>query len=282
MLARSALSRGVTAHRLTKNVTLYMNPVAPPAAGCPSQAAAEEQRPLMLMLPWLGSRPQSVAKYCEIYFRTGFDVLVVESVVQEFLWPRWGLDRGKTLVELLQSDRFISRPLVVHAFSIGGYTFTQLLVHMSQDTQKYQALIKRIKGQVYDSLVVGSVERMAVGLGKTVFPRCERLVKEVSMMYFGMFKRQTLDYLNLAIDVFWNTPLTAPALFFYCDNDPLCDAQSMEEVIDYWRNRGIDVTAKKWKESIHAGHLKKYPQEYLATLDMFVHSLHIAPLKAKM
>lgn len=35
----------------------------------------------MLMLPWLGSRPQVVDKYCQIYFRTGFDVLVVESEV---------------------------------------------------------------------------------------------------------------------------------------------------------------------------------------------------------
>lgn len=36
----------------------------------------------MLMLPWLGSRPQAVDKYCQIYFKTGFDVLVVESEVR--------------------------------------------------------------------------------------------------------------------------------------------------------------------------------------------------------
>ena len=83
--------------------------------------------------------------------------------VQEFLWPRWGLDHGKRLLELLQSERFVSRPLLVHAFSIGGYTFAQLLVHVSRDTQKYQALTQRIKGQVFDSLVVGSVEQMSTG-----------------------------------------------------------------------------------------------------------------------
>lgn len=42
-------------------------------------------KPLMLMLPWLGSRPQAVDKYCEIYFRTGFDVIVVESEVKTSL-----------------------------------------------------------------------------------------------------------------------------------------------------------------------------------------------------
>lgn len=83
--------------------------------------------------------------------------------VQEFLWPRWGLDRSKRLLELLQSERFASRPLLVHAFSIGGYTFAQLLVHVSQDLQKYQELTQRIKGQVFDSLVVGTLENMATG-----------------------------------------------------------------------------------------------------------------------
>lgn len=83
--------------------------------------------------------------------------------LKEFLWPRWGLDHGKRLLELLHTDRFVSRPLVVHAFSIGGFTFAQLLVHVSEDTQKYQALKQRIKGQVYDSLVIGSVEMMAIG-----------------------------------------------------------------------------------------------------------------------
>ncbi|XP_042268679.1 uncharacterized protein si:dkey-5i3.5 isoform X1 [Thunnus maccoyii] len=281
MLGRTALSRGVTTHHLSKNVTLYMNELASPASGCQTKAS-EDNKPLTLMLPWLGSRPQAVAKYCEIYFRTGFDVLVVESEVKEFLWPRWGLDHGKSLLELLNSERFVSRPLLVHAFSIGGYTFSQLLVHVSKDTQKYQDLTNRIKGQVYDSLVVGSLETMAVGLGKTVFPRWETLVKQVSLLYFRMFRRQTVDYFNMGIDAFWNSPVTAPALFFFCKNDPLSDPQALEELIDFWQKRGINITAKKWEDSTHAGHIKRHPQEYVTTLDMFLHSLHIAPLKAKM
>ncbi|XP_031149206.1 transmembrane protein 53-A isoform X1 [Sander lucioperca] len=281
MLDKVLLSRGITAHRISKNVTFYINESASPVSRCQTKAS-EDHTPLMLMLPWFGSRPQAVAKYCEIYFRTGFDVLVVESEMQEFLWPRWGLDNGKRLLELLQGERFVSRPLLVHAFSIGGYTFAQLLVHVSQDTQKYQALTQRIKGQVYDSLVVGSVETMAIGLAKTVFPRWETLVKQVSQLYFGMFRRQTVDYYNKGIDAFLNTPITAPALFFFCENDALCNPQAMEEVLDHWQKRGIDITAKKWEDSTHAGHLKRHQQEYLTTLHMFLHSLHFAPLKAKM
>ncbi|XP_056273570.1 transmembrane protein 53-A [Pseudoliparis swirei] len=281
MLGRVVMSKGVTAHRLSKNVTFYMNELAPPVSLSPTQVS-KDHKPLMLMLPWLGSRPQAVGKYCEIYFRTGYDVLVVESEVQEFLWPRWGLENGKRLLELLQSERFVSRPLLVHAFSIGGYTFAQLLVHLSQDTNKYQALTQRIKGQIYDSLVVGSVETMATGLAKTVFPRGETLVRQISLLYFHMFRRQTVDYFNTSIEAFWNSPVTAPALFFFCENDLLSNPRAVEELIDHWRKRGIDLTAKKWEDSTHAGHLKRHQKEYLTTLEMFLHSLHLSPLKAKM
>ncbi|KAM9853923.1 transmembrane protein 53 isoform 1-T2 [Aulostomus maculatus] len=281
MLGRTSLSRGFTCHRLSKNVTYYNNELASPKPGCQVKTS-EDHKPLTLILPWLGSRPQAVAKYCEIYLRTGFDVLVVESEVTDFLWPRWGLERGRRLLDLLHSERFVSRPLLVHAFSIGGYTFSQLLVHVSQDKEKYQELTRRIKGQVFDSLVVGSLETMATGVGKTVFPRWETLVKQVSLMYFNTFKSQTVDYYEKGIDAFYNSPITSPALFFYCENDPLSNARALEEVIEFWQKREINLTTKKWEESTHAGHLKRHPQDYLSTLDTFLHSLHINPLKAKM
>ncbi|MEQ2215162.1 hypothetical protein XENOCAPTIV_028517 [Xenoophorus captivus] len=248
MSARTALSRGLTAQRLCKNVTLYLNELTSPGGRIQSQTP-DDQKPLTLMLPWLGSRPQAVAKYCEIYFRSGFDVLVIK----DFLWPRWGLDRGKQLLELLQIEPLKSRPLLIHAFSIGGYTFGQLLVHISQDQQQYQAVTNRIKAQVYDSLVIGSLEHMA-----------------------------TVDYFNSSIDIFYNTPVRAPALVFFCENDLLSDAPTVEKLMDFWQKRGMDITAKKWKVSTHAGHLRRHPQEYLSTLETFLHSIQIAPLKAKM
>lgn len=280
MLARAALSGGVLTQRLSKNVTLYVNQLAPAAVS--SRGPAQEPRPLLLMLPWLGSRPQSVAKYCDIYFRTGLDVLVVTSEISHFMWPRWGLDHGQQLLDLLQSEQFESRPLLVHAFSIGVYTFAQLLVHVSKDLELYQNLTKRIKGQVYDSMVVGSLEHMATGVGKTTFPQFESLIKYASLTYFGLFKRQTVDYFDASIDIFWNTPVKAPALCFYCKNDPLSDWQTVDRLMDYWRKDGIVVTGKSWEESTHAGHLRRHPQEYLSTINTFLHSVNVGSLQSKL
>ncbi|KAM6960580.1 transmembrane protein 53-A [Aplochiton taeniatus] len=239
-------------------------------------------KPLLLMLPWLGSQPHAIAKYCDIYFRNGFDVLVVESEVSQFLWPRWGLDYGGKLLEILHSEHFASRPLLVHAFSIGGYTFSQLLVHVSKDRQKYQGLTQRIRGHIYDSLVLGSVERMAVGVSKNTFPRWERAVKHLSLLYFQAFKHQTVDYFNAAIEVFRNHPVTAPTLVYYCENDFLCDPKKMEELVEFWRSLGMEVTQKKWADSTHAGHLKRHPEEYMSILNSYLQSLNMVPLRAKM
>lgn len=167
MVSRAITMAGVSANKISKHITLL--------SGTPTTSfPPAHPKPILILLPWLGSRPQAIAKYCEIYFRTGFDVLIVESEVRHFLWPRWGLEFGGRLLELLESERFSHRPLLVHAFSIGGYTFTQVLVHVAKDTQRYQGLTNRIRGHIYDSLVMGSLEHMAIGMYSVYlqFPLC--------------------------------------------------------------------------------------------------------------
>lgn len=108
------------------------------------------------------------------------------------------------------------------------------------------------------------------------------LIRKVSLLYFSVFRRHTVDHFNTGIGAFRSSPVTAPALFFYCENDAMSDPRAMEELVDHLRKHGVEVTAKKWEDSTHAGHLKRHPQEYLATLNHFITSLHVLPLKAKM
>lgn len=115
-----------------------------------------------------------------------------------------------------------------------------------------------------------------------MFPRWETLIKQASLLYFGVFRRQTVDYYDKGIDAFRNSPVCAPALFFFCGDDTMSDCGALEELMEHWQRRGVHVTAKRWEKSTHAGHLKRHPQEYETTLDTFVQSLRISPLKAKM
>lgn len=120
------------------------------------------------------------------------------------------------------------------------------------------------------------------GLGKTLVPRLEGLVKTAAMFYFWLFKSRTADFYSSSIQVFNNSPITAPALFFFCENDALCDPAAVEQIVASWRRRGVAVESRKWKESVHAAHMRCHPEDYLSTLERYLNSLPISSLKAKM
>ncbi|ELW67415.1 hypothetical protein TREES_T100014605 [Tupaia chinensis] len=149
------LPADVMVTRLAHSIHLYCKPGLPGAPG---------PRPLLLLLPWLGARPSAQAKYLQIYLACGFDVLAVESALSHFLCPRRGLVRAAQVLALLQGPGALAgRPLVVHALSLGGYTFAQMLLLMSQDLGRHSSIAQRLRGHVFDSLVVGSLDRMALG-----------------------------------------------------------------------------------------------------------------------
>ncbi|XP_068163305.1 transmembrane protein 53-A-like [Antennarius striatus] len=258
------------------------SPSSPMLSGSQTQSGlSSTPRPLLLFFSWLGARPHAVAKYRDLYVDRGMDVLVVQSNVMHFLWPRWGLDYGLEVLKVLEDSQFSGRRVLVHASSIGGYTFSQMLTHISEGQEKHSSLAKRVTGLILDSLVVGTLEHMAIGLGKTLAPRFEGIVKNAAMLYFWLFKAHTADLYNHSIQVFRNNPITAPALFFSSDNDALCDHTVMEKWIDLWRKRGVTVESMKWKRSIHAAHMRCHPADYFSTLDKFLNSLAFPPLEVK-
>ncbi|XP_040886207.1 uncharacterized protein LOC121176249 [Toxotes jaculatrix] len=268
----------------SQTTTTALCPISPSALSDSSSAdpSASTSRPLLLFFSWLGAQPRAVAKYRDLYLDRGMDVLLVQSSVMHFLWPRWGLDYGLEVLQTLEEPQFSGRAVLVHASSIGGYTFTQILTHIAQRPKKYACLAQRVIGHIYDSLVVGSLEHMAIGLGKTLVPRLESFVKNTAMLYFWLFKTHTADFYDHSIQVFQNSPITAPALFFFSENDALCSPAVMEKLIDRWRKRGMAVESRKWKESIHAAHMRCHPQDYLSTLEKFLKSLPISSLEVKM
>ncbi|XP_036066239.1 uncharacterized protein LOC118597894 [Oryzias melastigma] len=237
-------------------------------------------RPLLVFFSWLGAQPVAVAKYRNLYLERGMDVLLVQSSVMHFLWPRWGLDYGLEVLHILEEPPFSGRDVLVHASSIGGYTFTQVLTHIAQEPKRHGVLAQRVIGHIYDSLVVGSLEHMATGLGKTLLPRLEGFIKNTAMLYFWLFKTHTADFYENSIQIFHRSPVTSPALFFFSENDAMCNPAVLEKLIDFWKRRGVSVDNKRWKESKHAAHLRCHPEEYLSTLQHFLNSLPASSLTA--
>ncbi|XP_018412572.1 PREDICTED: uncharacterized protein LOC108787496 [Nanorana parkeri] len=262
--APNTLLQPLNAKKYSNLFSLYINPS--------NSGSSQSSRPLLMFLPWLGSKAKSHEKYIQLYFKMGFDVLVAESSLSHFLWPRTGLEHAERLLDLIMGEEDLSsRRLFIHAMSIGGYIFAQMLVCSSKQQRE---MLERIHGQVFDSLVVGSMEKMATGVARMVSsPLLEPLVVRGTLLYFSLLKAQTTDYYEKGIRAFWDKPIPCPALFFYCLNDPMSDHVMVEELLRFWEKQGIKVQGKKWENSIHAAHLRRHTEEYTETLNSFISSL---------
>jgi len=61
-----------------------------------------------------------------------------------------------------------------------------------------------------------------------------------------------------------------PCLYLYSDDDQLCDAEKLSELIESRRAAGQDVVSIRWETSEHCGHLKHHRTQYMETLRRFL------------
>ncbi|XP_032815995.2 uncharacterized protein LOC116945618 isoform X1 [Petromyzon marinus] len=257
-----------------------------PGTGDPAVPAATPRqarpsaRPLAVFLPWLGARPQAAQRYRDLYHALGMDVFTVESHVGHFLWPRSGIVRARRVLELLATEARLAggdgsleggRPLYVHAMSVGAYTFSLMLLVAQGEPARYGAIIRRVRAQVFDSMVAGSLEHMAKGVSVTSMPSyLSGLTYCSTLAYFNLLRPYTVAYYEEALAAFKRGPCHAPALVYYSLDDRLSDAAVVDATVDGWRDRGQEVSSVCWDKSRHAAHMRTHESEYLAALYSFM------------
>lgn len=57
--------------------------------------------------------------------------------------------------------------MVLHGFSVGGYVWGECLAHIDNDRAKYQTVIDRITGQIFDS--AADITEIPVGFREPFF-----------------------------------------------------------------------------------------------------------------
>jgi len=110
-----------------------------------------EQRPLVLLFPWLMSKPRAVAKYASIYTSLGLDVLQVSITPVDLLLPlsRSQVAAQETLDFL--SERKEYDKLFAHCMSVGTYMLHETLATVESNEARYLVVRDRLVGSVHDS-----------------------------------------------------------------------------------------------------------------------------------
>lgn len=124
-------------------------------------------------MAWLLAKPKQLKNYIDIYINLGFDVMTVSISPWQLLWPTKGTQIiAHDAVKFLENNPSYSQ-LLVHGFSVGAYQFSELMVIMSQNMERYQPVIDRFQCQIWDS--AADITEIPIGVPKAIFPRNLRL-----------------------------------------------------------------------------------------------------------
>lgn len=235
----------------------------------------EQKRPLAVMFEWISAEKRHFHKYCDIYLDRGYDVLSVSLSVRQLLWPTSGSQVvAKEALEFLYQNPAYN-PLILHGFSIGGYLWGEVLVLIDENIPKYQPLINRIQGQVWDS--TPDAAAFYKGFSKAVFPNNAllRLAVEKSIVYhLRIFHDSATRHYMKASELFHNTPVKAPALLFIAKNDLVASYKTVIKLKEHWDSVGMKTVLKSWEKSKHVSHLRFHKEEYIGSLYSFLDSLN--------
>jgi hypothetical protein len=226
----------------------------------------QEQKKLAIMIGWLGAKDHQMKSYLSYYHSHGFDTLSFAVGPRHVMFPH---DAMKHMQNVWDTAAELSpnTPILLHAFSMGGYLFGQSLRCIENQPERYGHLRSQIRAQIFDS--VPDHGSIAHGISKS-FNLPTPFEKTIEMMAKG--------YLSLTHDTagvehraashsFHNNFVQAPALFYYSLSDPISRYQDVEQVMKTWKGNGIPVEGCKWEKSPHIQHGRRDPERYFGELE---------------
>ncbi|CAG0887082.1 unnamed protein product [Darwinula stevensoni] len=252
-----------------------------PAAERLRETWKPDEQPFLLLLGWLMSKEKHMSKYAKIYLEQGFDVLSVRITPMQMLWPV----KGTQVVAERILDQLHAlppgRPICIHGFSVGGYLFGECLVRLYRSMEKYQGLMQRFVGQVWDSVV--DFENIPQGFPKAIStnPVLRKSIEGYIKYHLRVFYNVATVHYKASSEAFVNRPLPCPALFLTSEADPVGEIKKIIGIVENMNQEGIKALVKVWKKSTHCNHFKTYPEDYLSLLGDHLDQIGLLPFPEK-
>ncbi|KAL3842142.1 hypothetical protein ACJMK2_020188, partial [Sinanodonta woodiana] len=232
---------------------------------------ATKERPLLLLFGWMLAKPRHLNKYGNMYISKGFDVITIQVKPYQILIPTQIQKVVHNILDHLEQDPKTSRrPIVVHGLSVGGYVYGEMLVKLKNTPDRYHAIRKGLRGQIFDSVIDfdGIPEGFSAAL--TTNRTIRASVKNVLKAYFRIFEKSISCHYKRSSDAFKDNELQLPSLMLYSLSDPVCDPKVIETTGKKWRMRNIHSVTKHFEDSKHVGIFHKHPEHYEETILKFL------------
>lgn len=227
---------------------------------------------LVLLFGWLNASQRALKRYVDLYHGSGYDVLYIPGHTIQFAWPPMSMKLARQVLTTVSVLGHYEH-LLCHAISIGAYNYTSCLMLLKDNPMLFQSFQSRLRGVIFDSLTLGSTERMISGVrhGLSQSPLVQSLIPRLLSVYLCVTYKYTLNFYEKGIQLFENFPLQVPTLFVYSRDDPMCDADQVDAIIKHWReNLKMTVSFICWTKSKHAMHLKTNKEDYKKAFSDFM------------
>ncbi|XP_078671006.1 transmembrane protein 53-like [Branchiostoma floridae x Branchiostoma belcheri] len=238
-------------------------------------------KPLVLIFAWMLPQRKHMQKFENIYLARGCDVMTINIQPLQLMLPKTGAQViASKVADFVHQPENARRPLLVHAFSVGGYLYSETLLKSLENSPEEGGMKDRIMGQIFDSPVdFGGIPD---GLPAAMFksPLIRATLRTLIKTYMAvMYKPVTSNYIR-ASEIFHHNPVRSPALFLYSKVDPVGTVASIERAArTYVKKGGPPVYYKCWDDSPHVQHMYKHPIEYVEIMDSFLS--HLPPFAGK-
>ncbi|KAF5284582.1 hypothetical protein FQR65_LT02408 [Abscondita terminalis] len=272
--------RAFSSVQVTKNLELITKDKVPGISNF--KVGGNFDKPLVILLSWMLAKRKHMIKFADIYMDHGFDVLSINITPWQMLWPRKGSQVIANEVVTFLDVNSRCTPLVVHGFSVGGYQWGEVLVRISQDQPRFQHILDRISGQIWDS--AADISEICYGFPMALFPK--NLVLQNTMKQYILYHMRTFDKVATrhyvrSSQLFHSNMVKAPALLFLSKTDPVGAEKSNMRLKEDWENSGIKVYWQCWDKSPHVGHYHRHRVEYVEKLENFLNDTGVIPRKNK-
>lgn len=260
----------------------------------------DQPKAIVILFSWLGGQLKHLRKYAQEYNKRGCTCIIACGDVTALMitYKRYLADLVNVVTheaaKLLRRADHDGIPLVTHSFSGGGTVLQEIMeqsiakareadaagtVHISADlTQAYLAVGEAYSrgSQIFDSCPAYlHIQSGLRGVASAVQqPVLRIMIQAVFLLYIAV--NVMLSFLSgrdFRPQEHWkhvqNQTICLRQAFVYSASDHITDHMEIDKLIEYRQAKwNVKILAiKKFDDSPHVMHFRKYPKEYVAFVD---------------
>lgn len=263
-----------------------------------NKSSESPQKPLVILIGWLGAKKRHFSKYVELWQRMGHKTFGYQPPTHSIVLPPIGSARAAEFIRDVQSFQslHLNQPVIYHIFSNAGFLFLGTVLRAiaaadalprspSQQLTRNACspqhdMLQPVKGLILDSAPCrltpsisarGFTAAVLSKPAESIQVQHPHLVSAAQLLFTPVLSSPPIANRQDQIWQAWNnTAPLCPQLYLYSSADALIPLSAVQQFQEMQKQRGVQVYSKMWTDSAHCEHYRIHPDEYVSQLERFV------------